>query len=283
MSDDPACARAREVIPELAAGATAGDERAGVLGHVSGCPTCRHDLRENAAVVDELLSLTPAYEPPAGFEVAVLARIEMEGAEPPGRWRRRGRPPRRREPGRGRSARDGRTAGRWRALRGAAAGDPPRNRRPADPGDRAWRRPAAVLVALIAVATLAGGGVWRATEADRTLAAGYRATLEAANGRYLTAGGVYSAGRRVGQVFGYQGAPSWIFLTIVNAPISGVYDVAVVTLDGERRAMGQVLIADGRATWGSAVNHHVAEVSRIVLSRPGTPEIAGRFRQRTAW
>ncbi|PZG41857.1 hypothetical protein C1I98_20590 [Spongiactinospora gelatinilytica] len=280
MSDDPACARAREVIPELAAGATAGDERAGALGHVSWCPTCRHDLRENAAVVDELLSLAPVYEPPAGFEVAVLARIGTEGSEPRGQWRRM-RPPRRRDPVR-QSARDGRPARRWPVLRGAADG-PPRTRRPADPGERAWRRPAAVLVALIAVATLAGGGVWRATESDRTLAAGYRATLEAANGRYLTAGGIYAAGQRVGQVFGYQGAPSWLFLTIVNAPVSGVYDVAVVTIDGRRRAMGQVLIAAGRATWGSSVDHHVAEVARIVLTRPGAPEITGRFRQRTAW
>jgi len=69
------CAEARELIPELAAGVAAGDERARALGHLSGCAECRRELAGTAEVVDELLLLAPEREPPAGFERAVLARL----------------------------------------------------------------------------------------------------------------------------------------------------------------------------------------------------------------
>jgi len=69
------CAEARELIPELAAGVAAGDERARALGHLSGCAECRRELAGTAEVVDELLLLAPEHEPPAGFERAVLARL----------------------------------------------------------------------------------------------------------------------------------------------------------------------------------------------------------------
>jgi hypothetical protein len=69
------CAEARELIPELAAGVAAGDERARALGHLSGCPECRRELAETAEVVDELLLLAPEHEPPAGLERAVMARL----------------------------------------------------------------------------------------------------------------------------------------------------------------------------------------------------------------
>jgi hypothetical protein len=80
------CAEARELFPELAAGVAAGDERARVLGHLSGCPACRRELAADAEVVDELLHLAPEHEPPAGFESAVLARL-APAAPRRRRWR----------------------------------------------------------------------------------------------------------------------------------------------------------------------------------------------------
>jgi hypothetical protein len=82
------CAEARELIPELAAGVAAGDERARALGHLSGCPECRRELAGTAEVVDELLLLAPEHQPPAGFERAVMARLTPAA---PRRRRRRAR------------------------------------------------------------------------------------------------------------------------------------------------------------------------------------------------
>jgi Putative zinc-finger len=77
------CAETRELIPELAAGVAAGDERARALGHLSGCPACRRELAATAEIVDELLLLVPEQQPPAGFESSVLARLTP--AAPPRR------------------------------------------------------------------------------------------------------------------------------------------------------------------------------------------------------
>jgi Putative zinc-finger len=69
------CAEARELLPELAAGVAAGDERARALGHLSDCRDCRLELARTAEVVDELLLLVPEQQPPARFEASVLARL----------------------------------------------------------------------------------------------------------------------------------------------------------------------------------------------------------------
>jgi hypothetical protein len=75
MVDRRNCAEVRELLPELAAGVAAGDERATALRHLGGCAECRRELAALAMTADELLTLVPALEPPAGFEAAVLNRI----------------------------------------------------------------------------------------------------------------------------------------------------------------------------------------------------------------
>ncbi|HEX2355804.1 MAG TPA: zf-HC2 domain-containing protein [Micromonosporaceae bacterium] len=84
MTDRGDCAEIRELLPELAAGVAAGDERARALRHLSRCLECRRELDAMAAVVDELLTLVPPVEPPGGFESTVLARVA-----PARRWWRR--------------------------------------------------------------------------------------------------------------------------------------------------------------------------------------------------
>jgi hypothetical protein len=75
MSDRSGCAEVRELLPELALGVAAGDERARALRHLSGCVECRRELDAMSTIADELLTLVPPAEPPGGFESAVLARI----------------------------------------------------------------------------------------------------------------------------------------------------------------------------------------------------------------
>jgi hypothetical protein len=75
MSEQPECAATRELIPELAAGVAAGDDRARALSHLGRCSECRRELAATAQVVDELLVLAPQREPPTGFESSVMAAI----------------------------------------------------------------------------------------------------------------------------------------------------------------------------------------------------------------
>ena len=86
MTEDRECAATRDLIPELAAGVAAGDQRARALRHLAGCPDCQRELAATAEIVDELLLLTPEREPPVGFESTVLA-----GFAPPVPRRRRWR------------------------------------------------------------------------------------------------------------------------------------------------------------------------------------------------
>jgi hypothetical protein len=84
MTEADRCAQVRELAAELALGVADGEERALVLEHVASCPECRHELERMSGVADELLALAPEEEPPLGFELGVLRRIE-----PPTTARRR--------------------------------------------------------------------------------------------------------------------------------------------------------------------------------------------------
>jgi hypothetical protein len=75
VTEELDCAATRDLIPELAAGVAAGDERAAALAHVADCADCQRSLAATAEIVDQLLLLAPEREPPPGFESAVLSAI----------------------------------------------------------------------------------------------------------------------------------------------------------------------------------------------------------------
>jgi len=68
-------AHVTELVPELALGGIAGEERGSALAHLAGCAACRRDLEAHAEVVDELLLLAPERQPSVGFENRVVSRI----------------------------------------------------------------------------------------------------------------------------------------------------------------------------------------------------------------
>ena len=49
MAERPDCARMDQLIPELAIGVAAGDERARILGHLARCVRCRSVLESASA------------------------------------------------------------------------------------------------------------------------------------------------------------------------------------------------------------------------------------------
>jgi hypothetical protein len=71
------CARIREALPELALGIADGEQRAVALEHVAGCADCRRELEELSSLADQLITLAPQREPPAGFENRVLDRLAV--------------------------------------------------------------------------------------------------------------------------------------------------------------------------------------------------------------
>ena len=73
------CEEARELVPELALGTIAGDERARVITHVTSCASCRRLVEDLSEVADSILLLAPEHEPDAGFESTVLARMKSPG------------------------------------------------------------------------------------------------------------------------------------------------------------------------------------------------------------
>lgn len=83
MDERSGCAEIRELLPDVAAGVAAGDESTRVFAHVDGCPECRRELAALSHVADELLTLMPAVEPPAGFAAALMRRVAPAGRR---RW-----------------------------------------------------------------------------------------------------------------------------------------------------------------------------------------------------
>jgi hypothetical protein len=66
-----------DLVVEFALGQLTGRERAAMLAHLEDCMNCRLELQDLTGVVDELLLLTPAMHPPAGFEDRVSGRLSV--------------------------------------------------------------------------------------------------------------------------------------------------------------------------------------------------------------
>lgn len=88
MADDivpvgaPDCDEVRDSVELLALDALEPAERARLMAHVDGCPSCRTELDRAEATVGELLALAPEAEVPAGFADRVVAATVATPAEP---------------------------------------------------------------------------------------------------------------------------------------------------------------------------------------------------------
>jgi hypothetical protein len=71
------CAEFYDSAAELALGVLTGRERAEALAHLDHCEACREYVRQLTMTGEELLSLLPSAEPPAGFETRVMDRLSL--------------------------------------------------------------------------------------------------------------------------------------------------------------------------------------------------------------
>ena len=144
----------------------------------------------------------------------------------------------------------------------------------APPARRAprWRRPLLVLAPAAAAAAVAAALVLGATADDRRLANHYRATLAAAQGTSFQAARLRGpADVRAGLVYGYRGAPSWIFVAVDRAYRSRSYAVELVMTSGRRRPLPALRIDPATGSGGQAIPVDLDRVAsvRLVGSTPG--------------
>lgn len=88
---------------------------------------------------------------------------------------------------------------------------------------------------------------------DHQTAERYRETLAEANGQYFEAAPLRDeAGSRGGVAFGYQGSPSWLFLTIDRGHRDSVTRAELTTKDGRTIPVRSISL-DSRGGWGGAI------------------------------
>lgn len=263
MTERPECAVTRQLVPELAAGTAAGDERADALAHLGRCLDCRRELAATTDLMDELLLLVPEEEPGTGFECSVLARLNEEddaGAPVPSPA------PAPTAPVAASAVPPGRPS-RWSRL----AWLPP-------PGRNRFTLLGVVAAATVALALLAAGLVWRATEDDRELAAAYRHTLEVAHGQGLSAAPLRTRkGTEIGTLFAYQGEPSWVYATFRSPPDPGNYQVHLLSKDGRCLALRPFEASTKAIAWGGKIPVRVSDIQSVAFIQSDTPVLTAHF------
>jgi hypothetical protein len=155
---------------------------------------------------------------------------------------------------------------------------------PSSRGMRRWFTRPALYAAAAAVFAIAGAGtVWQATTDDRELAAGFRETLEVADGRYFTAAPLTdAAGAEVGHVFLYDGDPSWVFAVLGPGPAPGAYEVVVTTTD-QMRTIASCDVETEGCGGGGTVDAGIAAIRDVrLVAGDGTAFIADLARDGSA-
>jgi hypothetical protein len=133
---------------------------------------------------------------------------------------------------------------------------------------RRWRMPAVALVAASLAAATATAGVLFLVRDDRRLAGEYRATLAEAHGTAFRAVPLRdTAGKTAGTAFVYQGAPSWILLT-VDPSAAPATRAELVTRDG--RTIPLTAFTLSSRSWGGVLPVDASTVAAIhLLDRSG--------------
>jgi hypothetical protein len=100
---------------------------------------------------------------------------------------------------------------------------------------------------------------------DHQTAERYRGILDQAGGQYFLAEPLADeTGARGGVAFGYEGAPSWLLLTVEPAHRDAVTSGELVTKDGRKIALPSLEL-DRKGSWGGALPVNLYNVASIRL------------------
>lgn len=143
---------------------------------------------------------------------------------------------------------------------------------------RRWRGVALAAAAALVVGGVAGGAVYRSTSDDRLLAAEYREVLREFDGRYFQTATLHgSPSDAEGQVFGYQGEPSWIFMLIPPQQETRSYAITLETRSGEHLDLGRVQVGDDGGSWGGAIPVDLGATAGVWLEDDEGHALEARF------
>jgi hypothetical protein len=256
MNDDVSCEQVRALAADLAIGIADGQERDAALRHAATCAECRLLVAELSSVADDLLLLAPAHEPPPGFASRTLARMTPSA-------------PQSLQPTTRRDRRDRRA---HRALRRVGGGRP-------------WVARLAVAASVAAALALGAGVVYQGTSADRHLADSYRSVLAQGHGSFFAAAPLQSPAGTLGNVFGYQGQPSWLFATLSRPPAQPEpFSVQLITRDGKHLSLGETVLGGTHTTWGAQIPVKLTQVSQLrFVAADGQSTMIADLNARDPW
>jgi hypothetical protein len=127
---------------------------------------------------------------------------------------------------------------------------------------RRWRIPAVAFAAAALAATTATASVLFLVRDDRRLAGEYRATLSEANGTAFRAVPLRdTAGGKAGTAFVYEGAPSWMLVTVDSS--SPASQAELVTRDGRTVSLPAFTLSS--RSWGGVLPLDARQVAAIHL------------------
>lgn len=136
-----------------------------------------------------------------------------------------------------------------------------------------WRGVALAAAAAVALAALSAGIVYRSGSHDRLLAAQYRAVLTRFDGEYFQSASLEgSPSGAAGQVFGYQGSPSWLFVIVPAQSEAETYRITLETRGGRRLDLGSVTVDAGGGSWGRTIPVDLGDTARVWL-RDGSGDV----------
>lgn len=130
---------------------------------------------------------------------------------------------------------------------------------------RRWRRLVALAAAAAVGASATFGGVWLATSSQRESAGFYERALASAEGSYFGALPLQGPeGTPVGNLFGYEGEPPWLFVVAPEIP-PGSYRVALVTREDDRLSLGGFSATSEGGSFGTTLPVPLFAMQRVVL------------------
>ena len=143
--------------------------------------------------------------------------------------------------------------------------------RPREPRRRG-RRALIPAFAAAAAAAVTAAGMWLAFSDDRDLASQYRDIFSQADGRYFDVKPLSApGGAEAGTVFGYEGRPSWVLITVKGSQdlARGRYDVQVIGTEGRRMRLQPLRVRNQVGSGGESIPIDLDDVAEVRLIGPG--------------
>jgi Putative zinc-finger len=149
---------------------------------------------------------------------------------------------------------------------------------------RRWVAAMAVAAAVVAAAAIGTGSTFLATGEDRMLAEGYRAVLREGQGSFFTAAPLLGPEGRVGTVFGYEGNPSWIVVTLQEpGSEEDSLQARIVTRDRRYLVIGDAVLGQNQA-WGHQLPVELSAVQEVrFVGSDGRTVLTAGFGPANTW